>query len=192
MTDHDAVAVVASQDDRLRRIMAELSALPPVHERIEGEALRTRQRLTLELQATLTRCEAARWLHLWPVARRVLPDGAAVTDEVLRRRLRIEHRLEKSRWYGDRDEGLNDLLDELLEEVRSQLAFERRQLARLADAAPAEERLRIGRALEGARWLPTRPHPDLPRNRILLALARPLVVLADHLADRCRFAPTGA
>jgi hypothetical protein len=121
---------------------------------------------------------------LWPVARRVLPDGQALTLQLEKEHQRINElvtRLE-SLPVGSPEHGavLHRVIDLLRADVRDE---EDALLPRLQAKLVAAQLRRLGLAWEAVRWIaPTRAHPIVsrrPPGNVLSAL--PLALL-----DRCR------
>ncbi len=122
---------------------------------------------------------------LWPAARRLLPDGHALTLRVEEEHQRINElvtRLEGLRpGSPEHEEVLERLVALLREDVRDE---EDVLLPRLQAKLTAAQLRRLGLAWEAVRWIaPTRPHPIVarrPPGNVLSAL--PLAVL-DRLRD---------
>jgi hemerythrin superfamily protein len=117
---------------------------------------------------------------LWPVLRRVLPDGDALTLQVEK-----EHQEVNELVTALERDGLDDprrparlarLVDVLREDVRDE---EDQLFPRLQEAVSADELRRLGRRWEVMRRLsPTRPHPTVSRRPPGNALSGlPLTVL---------------
>lgn len=141
---------------------------------------------TLREQAVLHRIACLVFPHafaeesvIWPVVRRVLPDGEALTLEVEREHQEVNRlwaSLEELPPGGERTAVLSRVAAVLRQDVRDE---EDELLPRLQDALD-ERRLRVlGLAWEAVRrTAPTRPHPVVsrrPPGNVLAAL--PLTVL---------------
>jgi len=177
----------------LRGLLEDLERQPAVTERILGGQLRARQELVRTIERTFVQQEVAKHRHLWPVVRRALPDGDAVSREAIVQCREIEHQLVKLRWFGDRDSEMNDVIAALAEEIRAHLAFEHEQLTRLRRHPPEQDLREVAARMSSRGWArPTRPHPDLPGSRRLAGLLGIPMAVVDHLLDACAFRPTGS
>jgi hemerythrin superfamily protein len=132
---------------------------------------------------------------LWPVLRRVLPDGEALTLRVEEEHQEVNELVAALERDGlshpDRPARLARLVDVLREDVRDE---EDVLFPRLQEALGAEELRRLGRRWELVRRLsPTRPHPTVSRRPPGNALSGlPLTVLdrsRDLLDAGARRAP---
>lgn len=191
--DQDATQLVEEQHRLLRGLLDDLDRQPAVTERILGGQLRARQELLHSIERTFVQQEAAKHRHLWPVLRRALPDGETVVHEAIVQCRQIEHQLVKLRWFGDRDSEVDDVVAALVDDVRSHLAFEHRQLSRLRRHPPEQDLDEVAARMSSRGWArPTRPHPDLPGSRRLAGLLGIPMALVDHLLDAFAFRPTGS
>ena len=131
---------------------------------------------------------------LWPVARRVLPDGEQITLQIEKEHQEVNELvvdLEKTAGTDARQRLLDRLVTVLREDVRDE---EDVLLPRLQERLDTRELVRLGWAWEAVRrTAPTRPHPVVarrPPGNTLSAL--PLSVLdrsRDHLDRAARRAP---
>ncbi len=126
---------------------------------------------------------------VYPVARKVLPDGASR----VRGLLEVDRRLQQALWRLDRrmtgDVHLCHIPEDVLEDRVREWLDRHAQLERaLVDdlrAALGEEQERdlVQQLADVMPHAPTRPHPDTPRFLALTTLAFKLDALADHLRD---------
>jgi hypothetical protein len=124
---------------------------------------------------------------LWPVIRRVLPDGEALTLQVEKEHQEVNELV--TRLDGDdlNPSERRDLLDRLVEVLREDVRDEEDALLPgLQENLSVRQLRRLGIAWEAVRrTAPTRPHPVVsrrPPGNVLAAL--PLTVL-DNLRDLC-------
>jgi hemerythrin superfamily protein len=122
---------------------------------------------------------------LWPVLRRVLPDGDALTMRVEKEHQEVNELVSALEADGPDDPRRPARLARLVEVLREDVRDEEDVLLpRLQEAVSAEELRRLGRRWELMRRLsPTRPHPTVsrrPPGNVLSAL--PLTVL-DRTRD---------
>ena len=160
----------------LHRLLQQLAEVPPGQ---QGPVL-------IEIYRLVFPHAFAEESVLWPVLRRVLPDGHELTLRVEREHQEINElvtRLESMDPDApERAEVLNRVIALLLQDVRDE---EDVLLPRLQAAVSARQLRRIGLAWETVRRVaPTRPHPIVarrPPGNVLSAL--PLTVL-DRARDR--------
>jgi hemerythrin superfamily protein len=122
---------------------------------------------------------------LWPVLRRVLPDGDALTLQVEREHQEVNELVSAIEADGPDDPRRPARLARLVEVLREDVRDEEDVLfPRLQEAVSAEELRRLGRRWELMRRLsPTRPHPTVSRRPPGNALSGlPLTVL-DRTRD---------
>jgi hemerythrin superfamily protein len=122
---------------------------------------------------------------LWPVLRRVLPDGDALTLQVEKEHQEVNELVSAIEVDGPGDPRRPARLARLVEVLREDVRDEEDVLfPRLQEAVSAEELRRLGRRWELMRRLsPTRPHPTVSRRPPGNALAGlPLTVL-DRTRD---------
>ncbi len=122
---------------------------------------------------------------LWPVLRRVLPDGEALTLQVEKEHQEVNELVSALEAGGLDDPRRPERLARLVEVLREDVRDEEDVLfPRLQEAVSAEELRRLGRRWELMRRLsPTRPHPTVSRRPPGNALSGlPLTVL-DRTRD---------
>jgi hypothetical protein len=121
---------------------------------------------------------------LWPVLRRVLPDGEALTTQVEKEHQEVNElvvSLEKTGDQAERQRLLDRLVVVLREDVRDE---EDELLPRLQDAVDGPTLRRLGMAWEALRrTAPTRPHPVVARRPPGNALAALPLSLLDRSRD---------
>ncbi|MFW6774998.1 hemerythrin domain-containing protein [Nocardioides sp. CPCC 205120] len=122
---------------------------------------------------------------VWPAARRVLPDGEALTLQVEQ-----EHQEVNELWTELESEGLplerhQALVDRLVEVLREDVRDEEDALLpRLQDALPVARLRALGVAWEAVRrTAPTRPHPLVARRPPGNALAALPLTVIDRSRD---------
>lgn len=139
----------------------------------------------------LSKHAALEELMVYPLAKRVLPDGEQRIQDHL-----AEHKaakktllaLDKLSADGDRE---GDLMDQLRREIEEHIREEEGELMpALRDAVSQEELDRLGKLLARAKQTaPTRPHPGAPDEPPALALAGPVAAVYDRLRDRLQGRP---
>jgi hypothetical protein len=182
----DLADLLRAQHADLRALLADLARQPAVTEQILGPQLRARRRLMRRIQHVFLAQTAGRIRYLWPAFRSAWPEGRSYTERAWSSARVIEYRMAKREWYGERDEAIADLEDQIASDIEEQVGFEERQLPRLegrADRTGIDGTGLARRLRAGGPW-PTRPHPDLPRSaRLASMMLRPLAV-TDRVLDQ--------
>jgi hypothetical protein len=121
---------------------------------------------------------------LWPVLRRVLPDGEALTTQVEKEHQEVNELVVGLETTSDRVQRQR-LLDRLVVVLREDVRDEEDELLpRLQDAVDAGTLRRLGVAWEALRrTAPTRPHPVVARRPPGNALAALPLSLLDRSRD---------
>jgi hemerythrin superfamily protein len=122
---------------------------------------------------------------LWPVLRRVLPDGDALTLQVEKEHQEVNELVSALERDGlddpDRPARLARLVEVLREDVRDE---EDVLFPRLQEAVSADELRRLGRRWQVMRRLsPTRPHPTVSRRPPGNALSGLPLTMLDRTRD---------
>jgi hemerythrin superfamily protein len=122
---------------------------------------------------------------LWPVLRRVLPDGDALTLQVEKEHQEVNELVSALEADGPDDPRRPARLARLVEVLRADVRDEEDVLfPRLQDAVSAEELRRLGRRWELVRRLsPTRPHPTVSRRPPGNALSGLPLSILDRTRD---------
>jgi hemerythrin superfamily protein len=122
---------------------------------------------------------------LWPVLRRVLPDGDALTLQVEKEHQEVNELVSALEAGGLEDPRRPGRLARLVEVLREDVREEEDVLfPRLQEAVSAEELRRLGRRWELMRRLsPTRPHPTVSRRPPGNALSGLPLTLIDRTRD---------
>jgi hemerythrin superfamily protein len=122
---------------------------------------------------------------LWPVLRRVLPDGDALTLQVEKEHQEVNELVSALEADGPDDPRRPARLARLVEVLREDVRDEEDVLfPRLQEAVSAEELRRLGRRWELMRRLsPTRPHPTVSRRPPGNALSGVPLTLLDRTRD---------
>ncbi|MCQ4041415.1 hemerythrin domain-containing protein [Streptantibioticus rubrisoli] len=140
----------------------------------------------------LSKHAALEELMVYPLAKKVLPDGP---DEVARHL--AEHTSVKKTLLGldklsAKGDGQADaLMAELQREIEEHVREEERVLMPKLRAAVDQQTLaELGQALDNAKQTaPTRPHPNAPDEPPALALAGPVAAIYDRFRDRLQGRP---
>ncbi|WP_175407205.1 hemerythrin domain-containing protein [Streptomyces sp. TRM64462] len=139
----------------------------------------------------LSKHAALEELMVYPLAKRVLPDGSEDIDDRLGAHTAVKKTLLELDRLPPGDERADRLMDELRHEVEQHVQDDEDDLLpRLRDAVPQQDLDELGRLLDKAKQTaPTRPHPHAPDEPPALALAAPLAAAYDRLRDRLQRRP---
>jgi hemerythrin superfamily protein len=139
----------------------------------------------------LSKHAALEELMVYPLARKVLPDGEQEIDEHLAEHMDVKKtllELDKASADGERTDRL---MADLRREIEQHVAEEEGELMPRLRAALDQQTLDdLGRKLNEAKsTAPTRPHPNAPEQPPGLAMAAPAAAVYDRLRDRLQGRP---
>jgi hemerythrin superfamily protein len=139
----------------------------------------------------LSKHAALEELMIYPLAKRVLDDGAQEVDEHLSEHMALKKTLLALDRLPEGDERTDDLVARLRRDVEEHVREEEGELMpRIRAAVPQEDLAELGQLLEKAkRSAPTRPHPHAPDHPPALTLAGPVAAAYDRLRDRLQGRP---
>ncbi|MFI8850869.1 hemerythrin domain-containing protein [Streptomyces sp. NPDC053499] len=159
----------------------------------------------------LSKHAAVEELLVYPLARKVLPDGQQEIDEHLSEHMGVKQtllaldKLPTADWHsetypdghrgGEGDEQVFEETDRLMDELRREIEVhvaeeEGGLMPKLREAVDQQTLDELGRELEKAkRAAPSRPHPNAPDQPPALAMAAPVAGVYDRLRDRLQGRP---
>jgi hemerythrin superfamily protein len=139
----------------------------------------------------LSKHAALEELMVYPLARKVLPNGDKEIDEHLTEHLSVKKTLAALDQLSEGDERTGELMAELQKEIEHHVAEEESQLMpQMREAVDQEALDELGQALDVAKQTaPTRPHPQAPDTAPGLTLAGPVAAIYDRLRDRLQGRP---
>ncbi|MDQ3886452.1 MAG: hemerythrin domain-containing protein [Actinomycetota bacterium] len=139
----------------------------------------------------LSKHAALEELMFYPLAKKVLPDGAQEIDKHLAEHLSAKKTLAALDELSAGDERMNQLMADLQREIEHHVQEEEGDLMPKLRGAVDEQALNeLGQALDQAKQTaPTRPHPQAPDEPPGLALAGPVAAIYDRLRDRLQGRP---
>ncbi|HET9078017.1 MAG TPA: hemerythrin domain-containing protein [Acidimicrobiales bacterium] len=143
------------------------------------------RRLARELVAIESAHEAAEELVIWPVVRRVCPDGEDLVFHATGQERQAKRALNELSAIKAGNKDFEECVATVASHARQHITYEQNQIwPRLADHLTAEEADRLGRRWVDARLRgPTRPHPHTPPMPGALASAGYLLARLDRLRD---------
>ncbi len=139
----------------------------------------------------LSKHAALEELMVYPLAKKVLPDGEQEIDEHLAEHLSVKKTLAALDELSAGDEGMDRLMADLQREIEQHVQEEEGEmLPKLREAVDQQALDELGQALDKAKQTaPTRPHPHAPDEPPGLALAGPVATIYDRLRDRLQGRP---
>lgn len=139
----------------------------------------------------LSKHAALEELMVYPLARKVLPDGPREIDEHLAEHAGVKKLLAELDKLPAGDSREEDLLRQLQTEVAQHVQEEEGEMMpKLREAVDQQALDELGTALDAAKQTaPTRPHPQAPDQPPALALAAPVAAIYDRLRDRLQGRP---
>jgi hemerythrin superfamily protein len=139
----------------------------------------------------LSKHAALEELMVYPLARKVLPNGDKEIDEHLSEHADVKKTLAALDQLSEGDERTGELMAELQKEIEHHVAEEEGELMpQMRNAVDQKALDELGQALDVAKQTaPTRPHPHAPDTAPGLTLAGPVAAIYDRLRDRLQGRP---
>jgi hemerythrin superfamily protein len=139
----------------------------------------------------LSKHAALEELMVYPLGRKVLPDGQQEIDEHLAEHMRVKNLLFDLDKLSAGDDQTSELMADLQRQVEHHVQEEEGDFMPKMRAAVDEQALdELGEALDAAKQAaPTRPHPHAPEQPPALTLAGPVAAIYDRLRDRMQGRP---
>lgn len=152
----------------------------------------TQRRAVVEiLIRELSKHAALEELMIYPLARKVVPNGKREVAEHLEEHLGVKKLLARLDDLSAGDPRTDALMEELRRELEHHIAEEEGSLLpKLREALDEQTLDNLGQALDAAkRTAPTRPHPHAPNRPPGLAMVGPVAAIYDKLRDRLQGRP---
>ena len=139
----------------------------------------------------LSKHAALEELMVYPLAAKVLPDGAREIDQHLAEHATVKRLLLALDKVGQDSERTHELMDQLQHEVVRHVQEEESELLpRLREHVDEQALRELGEELAKRKHsAPTRPHPTAPTKPPALALAAPVAAIYDRMRDRIQRRP---
>ncbi|MGX4687823.1 hemerythrin domain-containing protein [Streptomyces sp. JNUCC 63] len=156
-------------------------------------ASQTQRRGVIELTIReLSKHAALEEMMLYPLAKKVLPDGAQKIDEHLSEHMAVKKLLLALDRLPAGDEREADLMAQLKREIDEHIREEEGETMPELRARVSQEKLdELGRLLERAKQTaPTRPHPNAPDQPPALTVLGPVAAAYDRFRDRLQGRPS--
>ncbi|MFC9467126.1 hemerythrin domain-containing protein [Streptomyces coelicoflavus] len=139
----------------------------------------------------LSKHAALEELMVYPLAKKVLPEGEQLVDGHLGEHMAVKKALADLDRLGEGDERTDELMAQLRRDVDEHVREEETEfMPRLREAVDPAQLDKLGLDLERAKQAaPTRPHPGAPDRPPALALAGPVAAAYDRIRDRLERRP---
>jgi hemerythrin superfamily protein len=123
--------------------------------------------------------------YVYPVARKVLPNGEEVTEHEIEEHAEAEEVMRKLEGTDADDPAFDGLVEQLIKDVRHHIEDEEEDLLpQLAKECDADELKELGAKFAHAKSIaPTRPHPSAPDHPPANRILDPGVGLIDRMRD---------
>ena len=127
-------------------------------------------------------------LLFYPRVRTAVSEGNSLADEAVHEHKEIKKTLNSLDKMTAKDAGFDQMMKELMEEVRHHVEEEEREMfPQIRDAMDAKQLVQLAGSLEAAkRFVPTRPHPSAPTGPVGKLVTSPPVYLVDRIRDMIR------
>jgi hemerythrin superfamily protein len=172
----DIVTELTKDHDELRAMFAKLRSGAVGHERDD---------LIREMTVELVKHSVAEEVHLYPLIRKVLPDGDRIADHEIAEHAEVERALKDLEKIDHSDPRSSELVDEVIDDVTHHAAEEENDVfPQLRETCSAEQLHEFGNKIRAAKKLaPTHPHPSAPDTPPANKIVGPLAGLVDRVRD---------
>lgn len=147
-----------------------------------------RKELVDHVIAEIVRHEVAEEQFMYPAARSRLPEGDRIVDHELEEHAEAEEVMKDLEGLGPEHPHFEQLVKQLIEDVRHHMDEEERTLLpRLREACDEEELQDLGhKVLAAKEFAPTRPHPNAPDEPPGNLILGPGIGFIDKIRDTLR------
>ncbi len=185
----DVVSVLVHDHREVEEMFSRLERMGTAGSGAHAGTLKARKALVDEVTIELVRHAVAEEQHVYPVYRRVLPDGDKLIEHELSEHSDAENTMDELDKMDAGDPGFEDKLQHLMSVIREHIAEEEGELfPKLRAALSPEELEELGGKVSTAKKLaPTRPHPASPDHPPF----NKVIDTGAGIVDRLRDAITG-
>lgn len=184
--DHDVTVVLGRDHNQINALLQQLKAIPAGPK--GGNAADTSRRESIVDMITVAASghEAVEEVHFWPRVRKDVPDGDALADQAIEQEKQGAQTLAKLGKAQPGESEFDELVGQLVSELRKHVAFEDKVFLAVRSAVDADGRQEWGETIRKAEErAPTRPHPHAPRGAKPLAAAAGVGgAAADKVRDK--------
>ena len=182
---HQSVEELGGEGSVLVRQRNDHIDLDRLLEELDGTTGREQERVLRRIDRLVFSHAFAEETVLWPVVRRVLPDGDAITLQVEKEHQEVNELVSTLETVGHDDPRRAELLSRLVQALQNDVREEEDiMFPRLQEQLDGPALRRLGRQWEVARRVsPTRPHPTVSRRPPGNALSGLPLSLLDRTRD---------
>ncbi|MCP3783508.1 hemerythrin domain-containing protein [Micromonospora sp. A3M-1-15] len=183
-TERDVVDVLMTDHREVEAIFVELESRQGTPEH--------RRQLADVVIAELVRHSVAEEAHVYPAARKALPDGDQLAEHEISEHADAERTMKELESLDPSEPRFDELLAKLTATIRHHVQDEENDLfPRLRAACAREELVELAGKVEAAKKsAPTRPHPAAPDHPPANKLLAPGTGLVDRMRDALSGRPT--
>ncbi len=146
----DITDVLTRQHNQVEALQKQLAALPGHRKGGTAADLVKRKSIVDLMTARLAGHEAAEEAHLWPAVRAALPEGDRWADGALQQEQEGNETLAALAPLDPDTDEFDDLVEQLVSQLRKHVAYEARVFVLLREAMPGDEREKLGRKVASA------------------------------------------
>lgn len=162
---HGVVTVLGRQHGQVRYLLKQLQALPGHTKGGSPEQVSARKSIVDMITARLAEHERIEEEHFWPLVREAVPGGSQYADQALRQERKGKDTLTGLGRLDPATREFDELVEQLVAQLREHVAFEDMVFIKVTEAVPAEDLDRLGEKLLSAKKAaPTRPHNHAPKR----------------------------
>ena len=175
----------AHQQDIVDDVITDHREVEEVFAEIEKGGGGNKRDLVEHVIAELVRHSVAEEQYLYPVARRVLPDGDKIVDHELEEHAEAEQVMKSLEETDAEDPKFDELTRKLIDAIRHHVEDEEKDLLpKLREACDSAELRELGEKFENSKKMaPTRPHPSAPDRPPANKILGPGLGLIDRMRD---------
>jgi hemerythrin-like domain-containing protein len=163
---HDIVTLIGRDHNQVNALMQQLSAIPGHKKGGSATHIERRASIVDMMTRALAEHESAEEEYFWPAVRQKVPDGDALAEQGREQEQKGNETLQSLADADPDSDEFDDLVEQLILELRKHVAFEDRVLLAFENATDERERRKLGEKFRKAKKIaPTRPHPRAPRGR---------------------------
>jgi hemerythrin superfamily protein len=177
MAGENLISVLVTDHREVEQMFTELEA--------PGLARERRAELRDKVITELARHSVAEEMYLYPITRQALPGGDQVADREIQDHAAAERVMKDLEGVDPDDARFDDLLTQLITDIRGHVAEEETDLfPRLRASCPEQELADLGAKVQAAKkTAPTHPHPSAPDKPPMNKVMGPPMGLVDRVRD---------
>ena len=175
----------AHQQDIVDDVITDHREVEEVFVEIEKGGGGNKRDLVEHVIVELVRHSVAEEQYLYPVARRVLPDGDKIVDHELEEHGQAEQVMKSLEETAAEDPKFDEMTRKLIDAIRHHVEDEEKDLLpKLREACDSAELRELGEKFENSKKMaPTRPHPSAPDRPPANKILGPGLGLIDRMRD---------